>query len=81
MKKEYIIFFCKLTNKKHDYNKFINYYAPTCFDTIVSSSGSSTYRTSTTATSTHRLYIRSPYKLRKICNNNHFISHWTILMF
>ena len=33
--------FCKINQQKENYNKFINYCAPTCFDIIVSSSGSS----------------------------------------
>ena len=32
-------------------------------------------------TSTHRLYIQPPYRLRKNCNNNHFVLNGTILMF
>ena len=33
--------FVKINQRKHSYSKFINYYAPTCFDTTVSSLGSS----------------------------------------
>ena len=38
----FILFFILYINQqKHNYNDFINYYASTCFDTIVSSLGSS----------------------------------------
>ena len=39
----------------------------------------STYRASTAATSTHRLYILPPHRLRNNCNNNDFTPFYFIL--